>query len=156
MTSLRYVVWSSKMSNNKLNSAPDLKVLPPTTETFEKHVCRAHLQTGIWRCALNPDPPDLNPVYYGWTYDAPNKLLSPIAIPSDASPASVEALKLIKCGCFSSQPCSTSQCRCASAQLSWPIFRTCCGGNECRNQRTITAISVEDNDDNKEFEWTLE
>ena len=152
MTSLRYVVWSSKMSNTKLNSAPDLKVLPPTMETFEKHVHRSHLQAAIWRCALNPDPPDINPAHYGWTYDAKNTCFSPIAMPSDVSPAPLEVLKLIKCGCSSSQPCSTSRCSCTSAQLACSIFCACCGGDECRNQRTIASMSVEDSDDSDDFE----
>lgn len=46
-TALRYEVWLKKMSNHKLNSAPDLKVLPPTSEAFEQHVLRAHLQAAI-------------------------------------------------------------------------------------------------------------
>jgi len=65
MTSLRYSVWSSKMSNPRLISAPQLNPLPPTTEASEAHVLRAHLQTGIWKAALEADPPILNPVHYG-------------------------------------------------------------------------------------------
>lgn len=147
MTSLRYVVWSNKMSNNKLNSAPHLKVLPPTTEAFEMHVNRSHLQAAIWRCALNPDPPELNPAQYGWMYDSPNQCFSPVAIPPGVSPAPVEVLKLIKCGCSSSHPCTTSRCSCSSAQLSCSIFCACSGGDECRNQRTTDLMSKDDDSD---------
>ena len=55
MALLRYTVWLSKMSNPKLNSAPDSKDLPPTTEAFEEHVYRVHLQTAIWKPALDAD-----------------------------------------------------------------------------------------------------
>ena len=53
MTSARYKVWSTKMANCKLNAAPELKVLPPTTETFSEHVKRAHLQAVTWKASLN-------------------------------------------------------------------------------------------------------
>ena len=36
MTSLRYLVWTTKMSNLKLNLVLELKVLPPTTETLRR------------------------------------------------------------------------------------------------------------------------
>ena len=102
MTLLRYTVWLSKMSNPKLNSAPDSKALPPTTEAFEEHVYRVHLQTAVWKAALDADPPSINSVHYGWSSDT----LLPIALPPDVSPAPDEVLKLIRCGCSSSRPCS--------------------------------------------------
>ena len=37
MNSLRYEVWAAKMCNSKLSSAPELKVLPQTTEAFNHH-----------------------------------------------------------------------------------------------------------------------
>ena len=70
MTSLRYTVWLFKMSNPKLNSAPDLKALPPKTEDFKEHVYRAHLQTAVWKAALDADPPSINPVHYGWSLES--------------------------------------------------------------------------------------
>ena len=81
MTSLRYMVWTSKMANHKLNSTPNLRVLPPTREAFDEHVCRAHLQAAIWKCALDADPPDLDPVKYGWSINADTNKLEPIALP---------------------------------------------------------------------------
>ena len=56
MTSLRYAVWSM-MAELKLNSAPDFKVLPPTSEVFGEHVYKSHLQAAIWRFALDAYPP---------------------------------------------------------------------------------------------------
>ena len=48
MSALRFRVWASKMSANRVTSAPELKTLPPTT-AFEQHVRRAHYQTMVWR-----------------------------------------------------------------------------------------------------------
>ena len=47
MTSLRYTVWLAKMSNPKLNSAPDLKALTLKSEVFEECVYRTDIQTAI-------------------------------------------------------------------------------------------------------------
>ena len=44
MTAVRYKIWTHKMGNHKLNTALKLRVLPPTTEAYEQHVRRAHLQ----------------------------------------------------------------------------------------------------------------
>ena len=150
MTDLRYTVWSKKMSNKKLTSAPDLKSLPPTTEAFNEHVYRAHFQAAVWRSSLDPDPPVLDPLHYGWSCSDGDNMVSPVALPPDVSPAPVEVLKLIKCGCSSSQPCLTSRCSCNSAQLSCSIFCACAGSAECRNQRTITSIRVHDDSDNED------
>ena len=147
MTSLRYKVWTNKMANHKLNSAPKLRVLPPTKEAFDEHVSRAHLQAAIWRCALDADPPDLNPVHYGWSMNADTKKLEPIALPADVSPAPVSVLKMIKCGCSSSQPCSSARCSCSTARISCSVFCTCHGDNDCKNAHTITAVRGEEYDE---------
>ena len=87
------------MSNPKLNSVPDLKALPSTTEAFDEHVYREeHLQTAIWKAALGADPPSINPVHYGWSLDESSDTLLPVALPPDGSPAPDEVLKLISCG----------------------------------------------------------
>ena len=91
MTSLRYSVWLSKMSYPKLNSAPDLKALPPTTEVFEDYVYRSHLQTAVWKAARDVDPPSINPVHYGWSLESSDTLLS-VALPPDVLPAPDEVL----------------------------------------------------------------
>jgi len=43
MNSLRYEVWTAKMCNSKLSSAPDLKVLPPTIEEILKSMYTGHI-----------------------------------------------------------------------------------------------------------------
>ena len=52
MTALCYHVFISKMANHRLNAAPELRILPPTSEAFQQHVFRAHFQAVIWRSAL--------------------------------------------------------------------------------------------------------
>ena len=64
MSEVRLQVWNTKVSNAK-TSMPKLKSLPPTTEAFRENVKRAHLQACIWRCALDTDPPRLDPTKYG-------------------------------------------------------------------------------------------
>ena len=81
------MVWANKMGNHKLNSAPKLRVLPPTKDTLSLHVHRAHLQVAIWRCALDADPSALSPLEYGWSMNKDNNKLEPVALPSDVPPA---------------------------------------------------------------------
>ncbi|KAK2153873.1 hypothetical protein LSH36_282g01033 [Paralvinella palmiformis] len=69
MSAVRYDIWTSKMANKKLTTAPQLKTLPPTTEAFGEHVHRAHFQVAIWRSALQQDPPNLNPRHFEWSLD---------------------------------------------------------------------------------------
>ena len=38
MTALRYRVWINKMANHSLNSAPELRILPPASEAFLQQV----------------------------------------------------------------------------------------------------------------------
>ena len=141
MTDLRFKVWSNKMGNCKLNLAPDLKVLPPTSKAFEQHVYRAHLQTAIWRSVTSADPPNANPIHYGWTLDIDQNVLVPIALPPDVSPAPMDILKMIKCGC---SKCSTARCSCSVAQISCSVFCKCRGEEICNNRNTITAVAQED------------
>ena len=65
MTTLRMKVGTSKMENHKLNSAPELRSLPPTSEYIEKQILKALLQTAIWRLYKKKHHPQLNPTDYG-------------------------------------------------------------------------------------------
>lgn len=151
MTSLRYLVWTNKMANHKLSTAPKLRVLPPTSEAFEHHVHRAHLQAAIWRSALDADPPDHSPLQYGWTMNAETKKLEPVSLAPDVSPAPESILRMIKCGCSSSQPCSTARCSCSTARISCSVFCACHGDKDCRNPQT-TSVWEEENEELDEDE----
>ena len=104
-------MWSRKMAKPKLLKTPELKSLPPTTEAFEQNLRRVHFQTAIWKSANEPDPPQLDPTEYSWTRDEASKLI-PIMVPSVVKMAPPEVLELIRCGCSSSNPCSTARCSC--------------------------------------------
>jgi len=146
MSAIRYDVWSSKMSNKKITAAPKVKTLPPTTESFLQHVHRAHYQTIIWKSALSPDPPSLDPVRYGWSKDESGQGLVPVTVADKVPPVPVEVLQIIKCGCSSNTPCSTARCGCVVAQLACSMFCSCNGSDDCCNERTKTGNSHADDE----------
>jgi len=136
------------LANIKLTSEPQLNTLPPTTYAFVEHVHRAHFQAAIWRAALQPDPPDLNPIHYGWSLDEASQILGAIPLPPDVSPAPLDVLQLIKCGCASGNPCSTVRCGCYAAHLSCSMFCSCNHGeHHCCNKSNTTGDEKEDDDE---------
>ena len=82
------------------------------------------------------DPPELNPVDYGWEKIEATKSLNPVMLPKNVKLAPPEVLQLIKCSCGSESPCGTLRCRCNSARLSCTIFCACQGGVLCSNEQT--------------------
>jgi len=146
MSTIRYGVWSSKMANTKLSAAPDLKSLPPTSDAFQEHVKRAHYQAAIWRASLDPNPPTIDPSQYGWSRDQTSNMLVPVPLPPHVSPAPVDVLQMIRCGCSSNKPCSTMRCSCSAAKLSCSMFCGCHGMAECQNDQT-KFVSSDDADD---------
>ena len=134
METLRFRVWSNKMANSKLNSAPQLKILPPTQSVFELHVARAHLQAAIWKGSLKQSPPDLDPLSHGWSNGPEHIGMVPLAIPYSVSPVPEEILKMIKCGCSSMSRCSSMRCSCSSARLSCSLFCSCHADESCINK----------------------
>ena len=111
MSDVRKDVWATKMGKPKVTTTPDLKVLPPTTETFEQNVRRAHIQTAIWKSAVESEPPTLNLTKYVWPRDEASRSLIPIMLPPNVAFALSEVLEMIRCGCLSDKPCYTAQCR---------------------------------------------
>ena len=108
---------------------------------------RAHLQAAIWRSALEADPPVLNPAHYGWSisthtskYQLPYQLCVRLPVPESV-------LKMIKCGCSSTQPCATARCSCSTAHISCSIFCACSGDKECRNPQTLTVVTADEYDE---------
>ena len=136
------------MGNKKLNSEPDLKVLPPTTEVFETHIYRAHLQAAVLMSYKSLDPPDLIQIHYGWKFDPDEASLMPETLPVDVSPVPVEVLQMIKCGCST---CSTSRCSCSAAKLSCSVFCNCHNNQECRNEHTVINVTSDDDNDNDSY-----
>jgi len=143
MSAIRFDVWSSKMANKKLTSAPELKTLPPTTVAFIQHVLRAHLQAAIWRAALDPDPPLIDPTSHGWSHEEVSSMLLPVSLPPDVIRAPDNVLKMIRCGCSSVRPCAMNRCSCSAARLSCSLFCGCHGMEECQNDQTKSVSASE-------------
>lgn len=146
MNTHRYAMWKSKMGNSKITSAPKLKSLPPSREAFIQHVRRAHHQVMIWNSAIQAHPPNLDVIQYGWQ-EGEDGALSPTTLPNDVPAAPVNILQLIKCGCTSTQPCSTGRCGCVAAQISCSMFCNCNAGSDCCNEQTKAVAMNQDEDD---------
>ncbi|MES9881940.1 MAG: hypothetical protein ABW185_13765 [Sedimenticola sp.] len=132
MTEARIAAWKIKMRKSSLEP-PKLCSLPPTSAAFHQNALRAHYQVAVWRNALEPNPPSLDPTDHGWSRQEGTTKLVPTIVPCDNPLAPVELLKVIKCGCESSSPCSTNRCGCKSQHLACTLFCVCKGSDICRN-----------------------
>ena len=131
MTECRKKVWSRRVGTK---SAVKIETLPPTSEYFRLHCLRSHFQVIVWKSALSPHPPNLDPSNYGWSLDLSNKILIATPIPTGTAAAPEEILNLIKCGCASENPCVNNRCSCHKNNIPCTIFCQCQkGGNICLN-----------------------
>ncbi len=69
-------MWASKVGCS-VAGAPKLAPLPPTNEVFQENVSRAQLQIAVWRNALAPDPPSLDPTANGWSWENGSNSFNP-------------------------------------------------------------------------------
>ena len=135
MTSARLKVWSAKVSRS-IGGAPKLQTLPPTDEAFSENVARAHLQVAIWREAMAPNPPDMDPLAHGWTQLRGSTSLTPRGVADNVAIVPDDILRLIKCSCDSDMPCKSKRCGCHNASMACTEFCACGGGDGCFNQKT--------------------
>ena len=147
ITEARQKVWTSKVARSTA-SAPKLCSLPPTNEAFKQNVARAHLQLAVWRYALQPNPPELDPTTHGWTLEG--KSLVPTTVPDDVPLAPSDVLKLIKCNCTGSSPCKSQRCGCIKANLACSIFCACRAETGCCNEKTVQVRQTEEENDESE------
>ncbi len=101
MSEERVSVWTAQIGKPGMTRVPKLASLPPTTEAFSENVKRAHLQTFIWKNALQLHPQKLEPSDYGWMKEESMKSLRPTTVPVDTPLAPSNILKLIRCTCSS-------------------------------------------------------
>ena len=92
ISAVRFEMWTMKMSSKRLTSAPELKMLAPTTQAFQLHVKRTHYQTALWtsalwKSALEIEPPAIDPKDFGWTLDYASNILLPLPLPPDVPSA---------------------------------------------------------------------
>ena len=148
LTGERQKMWANKVYQS-VAGAPKLASLPPINEAFNENVARAHLQLAVWRNALQPDPPAIDPTAFGWSLEEGSKTLIPTTLPSDTPLAPDDLLKLLRCSCSSKTPCKTDRCGCSSASLACSVFCACQGGQGCFNERTRQALQTDDDDENE-------
>ena len=102
MSEIRYKVWATKFARS-IATAPKIQSLPPSTAAFTENVKRAHLQTSIWKAALSPDPPQIDPLNYGYIRHEPSKSLLPTTVPNGVALAPDAIMTLIRCNCCGSE-----------------------------------------------------
>ena len=106
LTGPRQQMWANKVDLG-MAGAPKLTSLPPTNEAFNENVVRTHLQVAVWRNALQPDPPAIDPTAFGWSLQEGSNTLIPTPLPSDTLQAPNDLQKLLRCACSSETPCNT-------------------------------------------------
>ena len=77
------------------------------------------------------NPPELDSTEYGWVKDDQNKSLQPVTLPDEVELVPEMVLRLIKCGCHSTTPCSLRACNCNSANIKCTIFCACYNQGYC-------------------------
>ena len=136
MSEARVSLWTTQIGKPGMTRVPKLASLPPTTEAFSENVKRAHLQTFIWKNALQLHPQELEVTDYGYMKDTSMKSLRPTTVPVDTPLAPSDILKMIRCTCASEMPCKSSRCGCNRAKLACTMFCSCHTSNACYNDQT--------------------
>ncbi|XP_044174300.1 uncharacterized protein LOC122947134 [Acropora millepora] len=145
MSEIRYKVWAAKFGNTT-SSAPPIQSLPPASEAFTENVKRAHLQTCTWKAAVLLDPPDLDPLKYGYLKHEPSKSLLPVTVPAGVALAPDEIMSLIRCNCSEgTRRCSTMRCSCCRTRFPCTVFCKCNAGDGCSNELTRTVTDPQEN-----------
>ena len=106
-----------------------------------------HFQACIWKAALDEEPPNLDPLKFGWVKDDLAKSLCAVPLPQDVPLAPAELLKTIQCMCSSDQPCSSYRCGCVTGLLPCFLFCKCGESDSCCNQMTKNKMTNIANDD---------
>ena len=148
LTGAHQKMWAMKVGQC-MAAAPKLASVPPTNEAFNENVTRAHLQVAVWRNALQPDPPAIDPTAFGWSLEEASKTLIPTTLPSDTPLAPDDLLKPVRCSCSSETPWKTHRYGCSSASLACSVLCACQGGQCCFNERTRQALQTDDDDENE-------
>ncbi len=74
------------------------------------------------RGGLQERPPVLHPTDHGWYHPEGSTMLFPTIVPQGTPLAPADLLKLIKCSCFSDNPCSSKRCSCKANGLGCTLF----------------------------------
>ena len=109
----------------------------------------AHFQVAVWRNALQPDTPAIDPTAFGWSLEEGSKTLIQKTLPSGTPLAPDDLPKLVRRSCSSETPCKTQRCGCSSASLACSVFCVCQYDQGCFNERTGQALQTDDDGENK-------
>ena len=151
-TECRQKQWKAKVG--KLGaSALKLCSLPPTTQGHVQNTLRAHIQVCEWYSTMEVDPPNLDPIEYGFEPDHINKTLVPSPLPYGVKAVPDYLMKLIKCSCQSDEACKSNRCGCSSKNMSCTMFCACEGAEGCHNpfkkpDEEVEEVDDDDDDDN--------
>ena len=96
---------------------------------------------------MDEEPPNLDPLKFGWVKDDLAKSLCAVPLPQDVPLAPAELLKMIQCMCSSDQPCSSLRCVYVFVQLPCSLFCKCGGSDSCSNQMTKNNMANDANND---------
>ena len=94
MYSIRYKVWVSHTGRKGASILPKLKSPPPTVEAFRENVKRAHFQVCICKAALQQDPPELDPLEFGWASEGPSGAYCLVSLPCKVEVPPSDILKV--------------------------------------------------------------
>ena len=111
--------------------------LPPTRASLKNHLKGENYKANIWKCALDPQSPDIGPENQGWQLrDCQLDIVWTVLA---STPEAVR--ELVCCGCHGT--CLTRRCSCASSGL--PCTVTC----SCSDQRANSVTGPVDEDDDE-------
>ena len=86
------MICQKRTGGNTAVKAPDLKSLPPTSDSFYYHMLRAHIQAVIWLSTMDQHPPQLDLSHYGWEIDPSEAVFIP-KISTDGIPMAPEYIQ---------------------------------------------------------------
>ena len=98
--------------------------------------------------ALEADPPNIDPVDYGWEKGSSTEILS-TTVDSDVTLVPSMLQRLIKWGCKAETPCKVaSNCTCRKADLVCTVFCSCSGQlSYCNKRKETNNVDEKDDDD---------
>ena len=112
---------------------------------LSENVKGAHLQTCIWKSAMDSNPPGLNPTNFGWIKNTNSKILAPVLFLQINCPH----LKFYSRWFAVGVPpiglhCATARCGCCASQLACTIFCNWFLTSNCQNSLTNGAAELSD------------
>ena len=115
-----------------------------------------HFQACISRSAIDPLPPNMDPLKYVWSKGCTSRVLIPTTNLDVKPPAPTYVLQLTCCSCSSELPCAVSRCGCFLAHLSCTIFYSCKQAKDYQNQWTkYTGEPLSNNKGDKCWEYHI-